>query len=178
MNNKYSDCCACGSGCCGTGQEKKQIFIDFLYLDLSVCERCQGTEHNLAEAINQVSGVLQAAGFELVLNKINITSRELAIKHQFVSSPTIRVNGIDIALDVKESSCRECGDLCGDSVDCRVWIYEDVEYSEPPKAMIINAILRCIYSNEKADSIQKGDYKLPNNLKLFFEGLEGKEHLS
>ena len=104
-----------------TRTRKRQIIIDFLYLDLSVRKRCQGTETNLYDAVNEVSTVLSEAGFEIVVNKININSRELAIKNHFLSSPTIRVNGRDIALEVKESSCKECGDLCGDCV-VTLWI--------------------------------------------------------
>ena len=112
MDKSDAGCCSCGSGCCGQEQKKRQIIIDFLYLDLSVCKRCQGTETNLEDAVNEVSTVLRTAGFDIVVNKININSRELAIEHHFLSSPTIRVNGRDIALEVKESSCKECGDLC------------------------------------------------------------------
>jgi len=174
MSNN-SNGCSCGeNGCCSPNQEKKKIVIDFLYLDLSVCERCQGTESNLEEAVNEVSNVLKAAGYEIAVNKINISSKELASKYEFLSSPTIRINGIDIDLDVKESACKECGDLCGDSVDCRVWIYEGVEYSEPPKAMIINAILKAIYVNNRATQISKSEYILPQNLRLFFDSLNRK----
>lgn len=55
--------------------------IDFLYPDLSVCEGYQGAEYNLDEAINEVSCVLKAAGFEILVNKTNINSKELAVKH-------------------------------------------------------------------------------------------------
>jgi hypothetical protein len=173
MNDK-SGCCSCKAGCCGQEQAKKQMVIDFLYLDLSVCKRCQGTETNLDKALEEVSGLLKAAGFDIVVNRINITSREMAVKHQFVSSPTIRVNGTDIDLEVKETACTECGDLCGDSVDCRVWTYEGIEYTELPKAMIINAILRAVYSRQDTIPAQKSEYRLPDNLKRFFDGLEKK----
>lgn len=174
MSNS-SGCCSCGSNCCGSEQQKKKISVDFLYLDLSVCERCQGAKSNLDEAIDEVSGVLKAAGFEIVVNKVNIISKELAIKYQFPSSPTIRINGNDIALEVKESSCKECGDLCGDDVDCRVWVHEGIEYNEPPKAMIINALLKEVYSDRKINATKTENYVLPDNLKAFFDGLNNKK---
>ena len=163
---------------------KKSLEIDFLYLDLNTCERCQGTDHNLEDAIQEVSAVLSAAGYEVRLNKINVTTRELAIQHEFFSSPTIRINGKDIALDVKENNCTDCGDLCGDEVDCRVWEYEGVEYNEPPKALLIDSILRAVYGGssqgcccseaEDAQSCcsekQHPPYELPDNLRKFYEG--------
>jgi len=169
-NKKTSGCCGGGSDCCSPAVEKKALNIDFLYLDLSVCERCQGTESSLDEAINDVSKVLNAAGFEIKINKINVNSKELAIKYEFVSSPTIRINEKDIAMDVKESTCKECGDLCGDSVDCRVWNYEGVDYTKPPKELIINAILKEIYSVNLPKSGKKDPYVLPHNLEVFFAG--------
>ncbi len=174
MSNDSSGCCSCGSGCCGSEQEKKQLYIDFLYLDLSVCERCQGTENNLDEAIEEVSGVLKAAGFEIVANKVNIMTKELAMQHKFLSSPTIRINGNDIELEVKESSCKECGDLCGDNVDCRVWTYDGIEYTEPPKAMFVNAILKEVYGSRKTEA-KRELYVVPDNLEIFFDGLNNKK---
>lgn len=109
--HSFSKCCSGDSACCPSPQDKKQLVIDLLYLDLSVCTRCQGADHNLDQAIAEVSGILKAAGFEIIVNKINISTKEMAIKHQFLSSPTIRINGIDIDLAVKESTCKECGDL-------------------------------------------------------------------
>lgn len=170
-----SSCCQDKSCCCSQSPNKKEILIDFLYLDLSICERCQGTESNLDAAIKDVSTVLEAAGFMIRVNKVNITTKELAIKHQFLSSPTIRVNGKDIAIEVKESSCKDCGDLCGDDVDCRVWTYEGEEYTEPPKELIVNSILKEIYSEKKPDFAgenSSSEYKLPDNLKKFFESIE------
>lgn len=174
MSN-HTGCCSCGSGnCCSTETERKKITIDFLYLDLTVCERCQGTETHLDQAVNEVSKVLSAAGYGIQVNKVNITSEELANQYQFISSPTIRINGRDIALNVIESGCKECGDLCGDTVDCRVWEYEGNKYNEPPTAMIINAIMKEIYSNSNASVSEHEEYTLPDNLKSFFRGLKGK----
>ncbi len=169
---KSAACCSSGGSCCATAPKTKELAIDFLYLDLNTCERCRGTGTNLDEAIRDVSAVLNAAGFALKLNKVNITSKELAVKYQFLSSPTIRINGNDIMLDVKESNCKECGDICGDDVDCRVWEYEGVEYTEPPKSMIVNAILKAVYGVH--EKVPGDTYALPENLEKFFDSKERK----
>ncbi len=174
-----SNNCACNTGCCediGESQigERNKIVIDFLYLDLSICTRCQGTDEGLEEAIADVANVLQLTGVEVVVNKIHIDNKEKAIQYKFVSSPTIRVNGRDIQMEVKESLCESCGDLCGDEVDCRVWIYKGKEYDVPPKAMIIDAILREVYGDIKTpsdDGVNKEAYQLPENLRRFFESV-------
>ena len=174
-----SSCCQ-DKSCCCSENSKKEIKIDFLYLDLNVCERCQGTETNLDAAIKDVTTVLEAAGFDIQVNKVNIITKELAFEYEFVSSPTIRINGKDIAIEVNESSCKDCGDLCGDDVDCRVWSYEGEEYTEPPKELIINAILKAIYSENKTESMDEMitiNYELPDNLKRFFDSLEKKQDI-
>lgn len=94
-----SKCCCSSDNCCQP-QQKKTINIDFLYLDTTVCGRCQDTEKALDEAVSSVAVVLNAAGYEVKVNKVNIATKELAIKYQFISSPTIRVNGNDIAVEL------------------------------------------------------------------------------
>ena len=184
---KQQPCCS-GAGCCDAPDPKaetktaksetatKKMLIDFLYLDLEVCTRCQGTDQVLEDAVADVQQILQAAGVSVEINKVNVNTAAIAIEYQFVSSPTIRINGRDIDVDVKESLCESCGVLCGDSVDCRVWIYQGVEYNQPPKAMIINALLQAIYGApvEQPANEAKVPYQLPENLKKFYEAMNKK----
>ncbi|MGD9570135.1 MAG: DUF2703 domain-containing protein [Sedimentibacter sp.] len=176
MNNTKS-CCS-GSNCCSTPSNKnfnkKNIVIDFLYLDVTICERCQGTDNSLDEAISEVSKVLEATDVDVTVNKINVINEELARKYKFVTSPTIRINGNDIQMDFKESLCESCGDLCGDDVDCRVWIYEGKEYTKPPKAMIIEAILKEVYGGGNAKQ-EEQDYIIPDNLIKFYNAKKVKD---
>jgi len=150
-----------------SGRADKAVRIDFLYLDTTVCGRCRGTEKALDDAVNEVSETLRAQGYDVVVNKVNIATRVLAIRHRFVSSPTIRVNGRDIAVELKESLCEDCGALCGDNVDCRVWVYNGVEYTSPPKEMIVEAILREACAEPKAEQ-EDAPFALPENLERFF----------
>jgi len=178
-NTEKGTCCSSTTGCCdaknGNLPKKRCLIIDFLYLDLTICSWCQGTEASLDAAISQVAQVLSATDIEVQVNKINVVSEEQARQLGFVSSPTIRVNGKDIQLEVKESLCDSCGDLCGDDVDCRIWIYQDKEYTVPPKAMIIEAILREVYGNpHKPLQDSQTDFEVPDNLKKFFVAMKGK----
>lgn len=160
--------CYCSSdNCCGQPQGKKPINIDFLYLDTTVCGRCQDTEKALDEAVASVAVVLNAAGYEINVNKVNITTRELAVQYQFVSSPTIRVNGNDIAMELRETVCEDCRDLCGDTVDCRVWVYNGVAYNAPPKELIVGAILREVYNAKQGEPERKA-YQIPKKLETYF----------
>ena len=178
---RNNTCCSTICGCEDEihSTEKRKIVIDFMYLDLSICTRCQGTEDSLEEAIADVAKVLELTGAEVVVNKIHIDSKEKAIQYRFESSPTIRINGKDIQLEMRESLCESCGDLCGDEVDCRVWVYKGKEYNVPPKAMIIDALLREIYSiNELSGNGKQSkeqEYEIPKNLKRFFDSMGQKD---
>lgn len=171
--------CGCGGDSCQTESQeanapiaRKQLEIEFLYLDLTQCNRCQGTESNLEDAIADVASVLQATGVDVTVQKIHVQSKAQAIAHQFVSSPTIRINDRDIQLDVRENQCNACGDLCGESVDCRIWVYQGEEYPSPPKAMIIDAVLQAVYSKPNGSAAQEAvAYVVPENLKRFFQGM-------
>lgn len=186
-NNEGGCCCNTNSTCCTTGgttqsnhlqAEKRKINIDFLFLDLRVCVPCRGTETSLEEAIVEVAKVLEATGVEVVVNKIKVENEDQACELGFISSPTIRINGKDIQLEVKESLCESCGDLCGDDVDCRVWMYQGKEYSVPPKAMIIDAILKEIYGDARENSIiPPRPNDIPENLKKFFVAKRRKESI-
>lgn len=109
----------------GTRTEKRPLNIDFLYLDLSVCERCKDTETTLEEALEEVARVLKTTGVEVTLNKIHVRSEEQALAVGFLVSPTIRVNGRDIQMNFRESLCESCGTLCEceGGVSCREWEY-------------------------------------------------------
>lgn len=109
------------------------------------------------------------------VEKIHVQSEEQARKLKFVSSPTIRLNGRDIQLEVKESICEPCGDVAGESIDCRVWTWQGQEYTAPPKGMIIEAMLREVYGGateqpHAAPPVQD----VPDNLKRFFAGKQKK----
>ena len=156
---------------------KKRLDIEFMYLDLSICTRCRETGTHLDEAISEAAQVLKATGVEVNVQKIHVQSEGQARQLGFFSSPTIRINGADIQLDVKESPC-ECGESCGceGGIDCRVWTYQGKEYTAAPKAMIIEAILREVYGGSKESSDrppQGGD--VPNNLKQFFAAKHREE---
>jgi len=147
--------------------------IDFLFLDLTACTRCRGTERSLESALEVVRDVVTAAGSEVEVNKVHVESAAQARQLGLVSSPTIRVNGRDIALELRESSygSEVCTDGCGESIDCRVWVHRGREHTEPPVEMILDAILREVYGGSAVQRERASDpYELPENLERFFAG--------
>jgi hypothetical protein len=171
--------CNCSSGCCSSSKQeidnRDQVTIDFLYLDLNTCEPCSGTEKVLDEAVRDVEKALAATGLRINVNKIKVESEKQAEELKLISSPTIRINGIDMQLEVKESYCPSCSELSGEDVNCQVWSYKGQEYHVPPKAMIIEAILSGIFGSEKSCSCGE-QYIMPENLKKFFRGINSNDN--
>jgi hypothetical protein len=153
-----------------------RLRVDFLFLDLEICTRCRGTDQSLESALEVVRKVLAGRGTEVEVNKIHVESAAQARELRFASSPTIRVNGRDVALELRESSCSSeaCTDGCGESIACRVWVHEGREHTEPPVAMIVDVILRAVYGGAAVEPEHDTDlHGLPDNLERFFAGEPG-----
>lgn len=154
----------------------RKIEIDFMYIDLETCTRCRGTDANLEAALQAVQGVLESAGAEVLVRKTLVDSESKAMALGFVSSPTIRVNGRDIALELRESSCQSCGEACGcdGQIDCRVWIYQGQEHTVAPIPMIVDAILNSVYGNKEDMPSPPVPAPVPENLKRYFAAKAAK----
>jgi hypothetical protein len=170
---------ASGCGCSGkteTAAEiktgKKQISIEFLYLDLEGCDPCKASEKAVVSALEEVAAVVRATGAEITLEQIHVESLEQAVALGFQTSPTIRINGRDLQLDFKESHCRTCSELSGTETNCRVWNFQGKEHKSLPKEMLIEAVLREIFGGAAAESepdkIVRDENAL-KNLQSFFE---------
>lgn len=158
-------CCSCG----GEAALEKSVVVEYLYLDLKSCDRCIGTDNVLDEVMVTLTPTLKLAGYEVSYKKVEMETAEIAKKYQFLSSPTIRVNGSDICMSVKENSCGCCSEISGTDVDCRVFEYNGETYEVPPKEMLAEAILQVVFGQSKP-GCSCGGYELPENLKTFFEG--------
>lgn len=156
-----------------TSRPTERVRIELLFLDLETCDRCRGTDRNLEFALELVRDSLAASGTKAEVEKIHVTSAAQARDLRFQSSPTLRVNGRDVALELRESSCgsEACTDGRGDSIACRVWVHAGEEHTEPPVEMIVAAILGAVDRAAKAEPEPAAEpYRLPRNLERFFAG--------
>lgn len=162
------EACCCSCGCEETAEKK--VLVEYLYLDLQTCDRCIGTDQALDEVLEVLAPALRLAGYEVKSCKVKVETAELAEHYQFLSSPTIRVNGQDICGAVRENLCGCCGEISGTEVACRVFEYHGEIFEAPPKEMLAEAILETVFGPSKAACSCGGEYKLPDNLKDFFKG--------
>ena len=156
-------------------QTSRTVEVDFLYLDLTTCSRCRGSGAALEAAVKITRPALEAVGASVEVRRTLVETEEQARTLGFASSPTIRVNGRDVAGDLIESSCSECGELCGcdGGVDCRVWDYRGERHTEAPTGLIVEAILAEIGPSVGTRIEKPGAPSLvdvPQNLKRFFAG--------
>ncbi len=154
---------------------KKVLNIDLLVIDLSVCQRCVPTGDQLKVAVNLLAPVAEALGIELKLHEIVTQTPEEAKEHALLSSPTIRLNGHDIAQDIRESVCESCGDLTDNDtiVDCREWHYRGRVYSAVPLPMVVEAIMAAMLNIDTPPVAPAPLKELPENLQRYFDNKKG-----
>jgi hypothetical protein len=97
--------------------------VEFLYFD-----GCP----NHKRAFEILKGVLEEENLYTEIYSVNVNSEEKAKELQFLGSPTIRINGLDI--DKESRSLTDFG------VKCRIYVIEGKIMGVPSKEMIRDAI--------------------------------------
>jgi hypothetical protein len=145
--------------------EPSHRHIEFLFIDRDDCGRSSGTEDHLLAALEQAREDLATRAVTTSLEAVHVADATTAVARRLVSSPTVRVNGYDIAGALVESACAADGCTCGDgtSIDCRVWEWQGRTYEVPPVAMLVERIIDPVGPRVLGD-----DYVLPDNLARFF----------
>ncbi|MDK2891838.1 DUF2703 domain-containing protein [Methanohalophilus sp.] len=126
-----------------------KLIIDFLYLDLSCCERCQATDETLDEVLMELKPQLKVID-HLCINKIRVASKEEQQKYDLKRSPTVRINGKDLEeivfdkLSIRDNYCGSCSDICGEDTNCRIFEYKGETSEDIPKEMLREGLLKVL----------------------------------
>ena len=161
----------------GWSGEIRVLNIELVVIDLMVCARCVPTGDQLENAVRLLTPAAEAMGIELKYRAIVVQSEAEAKVHALLSSPTIRINGRDIAQDIRESVCESCGDLTDNNtlVDCREWHYRGKVYSAAPLPMLLEAIMGAMLNIDKEPPVSPAPLEaLPENLKKLLSKQEMK----
>ena len=151
--------------------EIRVLNIELVVIDLTICARCVPTGDQLENAVRLLTPVAEAMGIALKYRAIVVQSEAEAKEHALLSSPTIRINGRDIAQDIRESVCESCGDLTGNNtvVDCREWHYRGKVYSSAPLPMLLETIMTAMLNIDQEPPVVPAPLEeLPENLKTYF----------
>lgn len=155
----------------GWDGEIRVLNIELVVIDLTVCARCVPTGDQVENAVRILAPVAEAMGIELNYQAIVVQTEAEAKKHALLSSPTIRLNGRDIAQDIRESVCESCGDLTDNNalVDCREWHYRGKVYSAAPLPLLLEAIMGAMLNIDKEPQVTPAPLEdLPENLITYF----------
>lgn len=149
---------------------RKALDVELLVIDLESCTRCVPTGDQLRVAVGLLTPVAAALGIELRHQEIVVQTPEEAKRHALLSSPTIRLNGRDVAQDIRESLCESCGDLTtGDTpVDCREWHYRGQVYPAAPLPLLVEAMMGAMLNIDRPPAVPSPLKRLPANLQRFF----------
>ncbi len=153
----------------GYSEGRHRVEIAFHFLDDEVCGRCRETGSQLDATLETLRPVAELLGIGLDVRKTKVESVEQAGELGFASSPTIRVNGTDIAPEIEESVCEPCGDVCGCGEDfqCRVWRWRGEVHRAAP-------VLRALVGRrDAAKSERRQTVEPPLQLRQFFEHKQG-----
>jgi hypothetical protein len=168
------------SGCYCVGKEesflsspklKKQVVIEFLYLDQETCDPHRASEQNVLEALKEISSLLSSTGFEISLRKIQIDTLEQAVALGFQNSPTIRVNGREVELSYSRKECPSCGENGLGETSCRLWNFQGTGYQYLPKALLVGAILREIFEQDGSPERKTAPTTMKNFFRLKMESV-------
>lgn len=118
-----------------------EVVLEVLYLDAQTCDPCRATTDAVDIAATALAEQLRTQGRTLTVRQVHVTDPEQARELGFVSSPTVRVDGVDIELGVHEQLCGSCSALAGEQVDCRTFEWQGVRYPSPPAEMIAYRVL-------------------------------------
>lgn len=150
--------------CCPT---TKVLNVDYIYLDLQRCDRCQSTDQRLDEALELLRPVLLEFGYSYKLNKIHMSTKDLALKYRFLSSPTIRINNFDLFETITEDECGCCSEISGHATNCRTFEEDGLTVNAPSVKLLTEKILLHILGKPKANDLKP--YVLPDNLEQFYQ---------
>lgn len=171
----------CGSAVADSGglpEVRKVLNADLIVIDLSTCKRCVPTGDQLRAAVKLLTPVADALGIELRHHETVVQTPVEAKEIALLSSPTIRLNGRDIAQDIRESLCESCGDLTDNNtrVDCREWHYRGKVYSAAPVALLVEALMEAMLKIDEMPPVPPTPLKyLPENLIRYFDNKKQAE---
>ncbi len=149
----------------------RRLNIELLVIDLESCARCVPTGEQLRNAIELVAPAADAMDIGITYRETVVQTAEEAKARALLSSPTIRINGRDIAQDIRESECESCGDLTdnGVSVDCREWHYRGEVYSAAPLPFLVESLMDAMTKIDEMPAVSPEPLQeLPANLVTYF----------
>ena len=116
------------------------VVLELFALDTIACGPCVSAMASLHAAAATLSHELTGDGYVVATRVILLENTTHAAELGISSSPTVRVNGHDIALDTDEAPCTTCSALAGVSIECRTYEWDGQRFDHPPVPLIVDAV--------------------------------------
>lgn len=151
------------------GERWRIVSVELLAIDLCSCARCVPASDTARRAVELLDPVARELRIDLRYAEHVIADAAEARSVGLVSSPTIRLNGRDIAGELRESECASCG-----GIDCRDWSYRGESYPEPPLPFLLETIMQAMLEPDSWPvTAPEPLSELPENLQRFFAAKSG-----
>lgn len=139
--------------------ESHPLNVTFLEVDMSSagesgCGECDSTRQRLDAAIAVVKPLFRDLDIEIQVKRELVKTAQQAQALNFHASPTIRVEGYNLAPEHQDDGSR-------------IWTWRDERTTNPPKAMIIDALLRGYVQSTPATQLARQATELHPYLQQF-----------
>jgi len=138
-HHEHEEGCTCG---CESEYNKKEIIIEFLFIDLIACKRTIETKKVLFKVVDKLKSELEPLGYTFKIEGYKMNTEQIKAEFEFKSSPTILVNYQDILGKIQESICTECSKTNDKETKCRSFEYKNIKYDIPPEQMVYEGIIK------------------------------------
>jgi hypothetical protein len=148
------------------------VVLELFALDTAACSPCVSAMANLHAAAAALSRELTGSGYIVATRVIVLEDTAHAALLGISSSPTVRVNGHDIALDVLEESCPSCSSVAGTTIDCRTYEWDGQRFDHPPVPLIVDAVHQHLVSGARRAATQTLAASQPTSVERFLNARE------
>lgn len=133
------------------------VLIELFALDTEHCAPCRSAVGDMFRAAAELTRQLDGSSYAVATRVVHLASAEEARRLAVVSSPTVRVNGRDVAWAVQEQRCPSCSELAKTPVECRTYLWQGQWYDHPPVPLIVAAVRRYLNTDDGDHHHGSGD---------------------
>lgn len=149
-------------------QNRVPLHLQLFALDTTSCAPCASAVASLHAAAVLLNRELGKEGYLVATRVVRLKDADHARALGVLSSPTVRVDGVDVALELDESPCPSCSDLAGAPVACRTYEWDGRFFDHPPAALIAAAVRRHIAAGLQAPTSPPTPDRGTSSVERFF----------
>ena len=143
------------------------VVLELFALDTATCGPCVSAMSSLHAAAALLNRELTGQGYVVATRVVLLENAAHAEELGISSSPTVRVNGHDIELEIQEEACPTCSSLAGAGIECRTYTWDGQQFDHPPIPLIVDAVHRHVASGARRATPQTPAASEPTSVERF-----------